>query len=231
MNIESVTEPSDWMIAYDERLPQRSKATMLSRAECRPRGLRPEFQLTEPPNVSRFFRVVRSYLDKKLALCGESEWSEAQERLTKREVRLTAKECTRLFFSDGLGHFQLAQEIDSFAPTLIEIQSVWQARQEEGWDGYDALPIMLTSRDDVIKFLHQLPSDLMQPDVVPENDGTLALEWQDGDSVFVISFQGLGKVIYAGDFDSGRRTRGHENLAKGIPQTIATILGAEFAST
>ena len=114
--------------------------------------------------------------------------------------------------------------------TFNELQSVWKARQKKGWDGYSALPIKRASRDDAFEFLRQLPSELIQPDVVPESDGTIALEWQRGDSVFVVSFQGSGKLIFAGDFDNGRRTRGHENLAKGVPQTIAAILGTEFIS-
>ena len=115
-------------------------------------------------------------------------------------------------------------------PIFIEIQAVWKARQKNDWDGYGALPIKRASREDAVEFLRQLPSELVQPEVVPENDGTLALEWQRGDSVFVVSFQGSGKLVYAGDFDNDRRLRGHENLAKGIPKTIATVLGTEFAS-
>jgi len=115
-------------------------------------------------------------------------------------------------------------------PIFFEIQAVWKARQKSDWDGYGALPIKRASREDAVEFLRQLPSELVQPEVVPENDGTLALEWQRGDSVFVVSFQGSGKLVYAGDFDNDRRLRGHENLAKGIPQTIAAVLGTEFAS-
>jgi hypothetical protein len=118
----------------------------------------------------------------------------------------------------------------NFFTIFQEVESVWMNRRQLGWDGYDALPIKKASAEDAKEFLRHLSQELLQPEIVPENEGTLALEWQQGDSVFVVSFQGSGKLVYAGDFDNGRRLRGYENLAKGIPQTIMAVLDAEFLS-
>lgn len=152
---------------------------------------------------------------------GRYDVEEWPSRLGEKVDRVERVEALRAARSNVFSHF---------LTTFLEVKSVWMDRRQSGWDGYGALPIKKASAEDAQEFLRQLSPEFVQPDVVPENDGTLALEWQRGDSVFGVSFQGSGKLVYAGDFDNGRRLRGHENLAKGVPQTIATVLGTEFAS-
>jgi hypothetical protein len=81
-----------------------------------------------------------------------------------------------------IGLLDFARPLHSFTPLITEIGAVWGERQNNDWDGYSASPINQSSREDAVGFVRRLPTKFIIPEVVPESDGTLALEWQNNDS-------------------------------------------------
>lgn len=66
------------------------------------------------------------------------------------------------------------------------------------WDGYGANPVFPESVIDAIASLDHLPPNSMEPDAVPEPDGTVALEWNRHKDVVVIGFRGSGMIEVSG---------------------------------
>jgi len=67
------------------------------------------------------------------------------------------------------------------------------------WDGHGAVPITYTMYRKAVSFMEAMPNSLPMPDVVPENDGELALEWDHprGQSLSVsLSSNGRLTVLY-----------------------------------
>lgn len=94
---------------------------------------------------------------------------------------------------------------------IDEIESVASECSEKNWDGYDAAPIHRDSVNAAIQFLHGLRISQPIPDVVPEPDGDLALEWEiDADNWLIISFHGTSFIHIAAKFGEGARFEGKE---------------------
>lgn len=69
---------------------------------------------------------------------------------------------------------------------------------EEDWDGYDAKPVLAEAIVHAIDFLINRLGDISYPEIVPEPDGQVALEWYGpGNSSFSISFDGNNNISYA----------------------------------
>ena len=80
-----------------------------------------------------------------------------------------------------------------------------------GWDGYQAKPVSQTALQKAQSILDDLPMWLPAPDVVPEADGEVAIEWDFGPNlIFSISVGESGKLHYAGLFGGGVERHGVE---------------------
>ena len=67
-----------------------------------------------------------------------------------------------------------------FGNKLDVINDLWSTAyecREEDWDGEDADPIHTWAVLTAERFIHVLPPDIPMPEVVPEPDGALGLEW------------------------------------------------------
>ncbi len=68
----------------------------------------------------------------------------------------------------------------------------------EDWDGYGALPLSIKSVEDGLQFVRLLPCDTPLPEVSPEPDGLLALEWTASKSRRLsVSFCESSRIAYA----------------------------------
>lgn len=100
---------------------------------------------------------------------------------------------------------------------------------EPGWDGGDADPVQADACRGAVRFVDLMPDGLKRPDVVPECDGELALEWESGaDRIFSIGFDTEG-INYAGFFGGRKKFRGQEEWGDVIPEEVATILVRHFS--
>ena len=81
----------------------------------------------------------------------------------------------------------------------------------EGWDGGDAEPVSKEACNRAERFIDMLPSNVIPPEVVPEADGKIALDWQiNANCIFSIGFDEK-RVNFAGYFGEERRVRGNVN--------------------
>lgn len=80
-----------------------------------------------------------------------------------------------------------------------EFDSIEADCGSRNWDGYNATPISHNALRSAWDYASSLPEEIPIPEVTPEPDGEIALEWYGKDgSVFSISF-GEGETIsYAG---------------------------------
>jgi hypothetical protein len=112
-----------------------------------------------------------------------------------------------------------------------ELIKVFEACSAKNWDGYGAEPISYSAISDAIAFAEKLPSSIPTPEVIPEPDGEVALEWYVAkDRMLVVGFDGSGKVTYSGIFGPGNTVAGSEHSAAIFSQTIVKSLENVFSS-
>lgn len=104
---------------------------------------------------------------------------------------------------------------------LSEVENLSEELSNENWDGYGATPISRDSAVEVQRFLKLLPPQIPMPEILPEPDGHIGLEWElDHDCWLILSFSGDGKIHYAGKFGGGVRTKGSEQFFFALPGEI-----------
>ena len=97
-----------------------------------------------------------------------------------------------------------ASALHSMAYATIE--EVRAECSKPNWDGYGARPISEAVAERARLFLDNLPSSLPAPDIVPESDGELAIEWHFGARrVFSVSIGKEGPLHFAGLFGEEER--------------------------
>ncbi len=93
------------------------------------------------------------------------------------------------------------------------------------WDGYGALPISAISYGDAASFLNALPTQLPVPEITPEIDGTIGLDWENGNfNTFTVILSGKGSIVYAGILGKGNTSHGTEIFDDSIPENIISII-------
>jgi hypothetical protein len=96
------------------------------------------------------------------------------------------------------------------ARAFADLARVAQECSEPGWDGYGARPITQEVRERAQAFLDDLPLWMQAPDIVPEADGQIAIEWYiAAEHVLSISIGDTGPLHYAARF-------GHEDEVHGV---------------
>jgi hypothetical protein len=92
---------------------------------------------------------------------------------------------------------------------------------QQGWDGYDALPVSIGTIAQALAFLDLLPSALPAPEISANPDGELAFEWSFGPRwLLTVSVNEFGRLSYAGLFGLAR-IHGTEWLLDSIPGPVA----------
>lgn len=92
--------------------------------------------------------------------------------------------------------------------------------EHRNWNGEDADPIPRAAFEEARAFLYKLPSTLPLPDVTPEPDGYLGLEWYANKLLlYSVSFNGQGALSCSGLFGS-TSIYGTYYLDDGIPGDI-----------
>lgn len=126
--------------------------------------------------------------------------------------RLYTDTIERLRNSETLGG-ALSRVLDS-------LKKVFQECGSSNWDGYGALPIARKAVAEAEEFLNMLPANIPMPEIVPEPNGEIAMEWRTGKrKTFIISLSGENEIIYAGLFGLNR-IRGREYFVNSIPHNI-----------
>ena len=114
---------------------------------------------------------------------------------------------------------------------LKVLQEVYQECLEPNWDGYNASPITHETYSEANKILKLIPPSFPLPDILPEPDGEIGLEWyKEKDFVFSISLGGKNIITYAGLFGKNNEVHGTEYFTDSIPKTILDFLRRLFPS-
>jgi len=102
-----------------------------------------------------------------------------------------------------------------------EFGSSYIAWLEDDWDGEGALPISTQVIANVNEFLFAIRDANMQPEIAPEADGYIQLEWyQSKNCLFSLSFGPSNILSYSGIFGEGRRVYGADEIREGVPDSI-----------
>ena len=103
---------------------------------------------------------------------------------------------------------------------LKELDKVFSECSVAKWDGYYAVPISSDAYEETIRFLKSLSPFIPPPEIVPEPDGELALEWSlSTNRFFIVGFKGDGIVTYSGLFAT-QKVYGKEHFIETLPQVI-----------
>lgn len=89
------------------------------------------------------------------------------------------------------------------------------------WDGYRAEPISQSTCNRAGVFLALLPTWMIAPDIVPESDGDIAVEWYAApERTFSISIGAIGPLHYAGLLGHEEEVHGVVPFTDNIPETL-----------
>lgn len=95
----------------------------------------------------------------------------------------------------------------------------------EGWDGYDARPIAPETLARAFRFLGGLPEWILAPDIVPEADGQIAIEWYLSPNLtYSVSIPPSGQLQFAGRFGE-EKLHGAAPHDSSIPESVLQMLG------
>ena len=107
-------------------------------------------------------------------------------------------------------------------------EMVMRSCSEEGWDGYDAVPVSWEGAYRVIKLISMLPDILPDPSLTPENDGGMALDWQVDKKIISISWDPQGrKYIFAYHVDE---LKGMGSFHQEVPEILLKAISKAYES-
>jgi hypothetical protein len=94
------------------------------------------------------------------------------------------------------------------------------------WDGYGADPIAGSCIDQVRVLINLLPATIPSPEITPNPNGTLTLDWETGDQALSLE---LGATRFSSFWESRRGTKTDEGaLGTALPEFVASALSAMF---
>jgi len=139
------------------------------------------------------------------------------------------KHCDVTHYFDN--ELDLKGTIDWTDNALKSLDEVYEECSEANWDGYDAAPISLEAYFEASKLLRIIPSSYPMPDILPEPNGEIGLEWyKDRGFSFVISVHGKNVITYVGLFGNNNETYGTEGFTNSVPKVVLNGLKRLFSN-
>ncbi len=131
------------------------------------------------------------------------------------------KALKRYYEEDIISELKKTETLGHLDEALQSLNEVFEECSEEGWDGYDALPITEEAYFAAIKLIKSLPvTAFPMPEVTPELNGEIGLEWyREERQVFVASVSGRNEIVYAGLFGVNK-SHGTEYFGDSLPSVI-----------
>jgi hypothetical protein len=139
------------------------------------------------------------------------------------------KHCDVTHYFDN--KLDLGGTIDWTDCALESLDEVYEECSKANWDGYDAAPISLEAYFEASKLLRIIPRSYPMPDILPEPDGEIGLEWyKDREFSFVISVCGKNIITYVGLFGKNNETYGAEDFTDSVPKVVLNGLKRLFSN-
>jgi hypothetical protein len=111
------------------------------------------------------------------------------------------------------------------ARAFADLARVAHECANERWDGYNAKAISVATCERVRAFLSDLPVWMPAPDVVPEADGEVAIEWYVApNQTLSISIGEAGPLHYAGLFGNNEEQHGVAQFIGSVPERISQLI-------
>ncbi|MCF7957174.1 MAG: hypothetical protein K9M57_01860 [Phycisphaerae bacterium] len=101
-----------------------------------------------------------------------------------------------------------------------ELNDIYAECSEKNWDGYGAKPVHKSIRKIVEIFLNKLPEDIPNPELSPDPDGEISLEWCIAKKKMAsISIGKQGRIAYA-FLNEEKRSSGLDLFENKIPESF-----------
>lgn len=97
-----------------------------------------------------------------------------------------------------------------------------------GWDGEDALPVSVESASVASVLIDALPDNVIAPEVTPEIDGRISLDWNLGKNRILSVSISSEMLIYAA-IVGNRKIHGETTSVYELPQEIKDLLPGYFS--
>jgi hypothetical protein len=124
------------------------------------------------------------------------------------------------FYDDAISEWRKAETLGRLDEVISSIDELCRECSIEGWDGYDAPPVAGDACDEAKRFIKSLPVNFPMPEIVPEPNGGIGLEWSKGNRlIFVASVSGKNEIVYAGLYGMNK-SHGTEYFGDILPQAI-----------
>ncbi|HVY22291.1 MAG TPA: hypothetical protein VG962_02970 [Steroidobacteraceae bacterium] len=105
--------------------------------------------------------------------------------------------------------------------SFTKLASIASDCSQPAWDGYAAKAISKETINRTIEFLNDLPIWMEAPDVVPESDGDIAIEWYLAPNrIYSVSIGAKGPLHFSGLFGPDKERHGVEAFDGKISEDI-----------
>lgn len=133
------------------------------------------------------------------------------------------------FFRPAFLRLREADTWNRIAPCVEALQEIYAESSSSNWDGYGAEAVTAGAVDEVFALLNSLPRSLPRPELTPEPDGSMALEWENGPNRLIsLSVNGKGVIVYAGLIGKGSKAHGMEVFNDSLPENLVAYINRIF---
>ena len=131
------------------------------------------------------------------------------------------KDLKRFYEEDIVSKLKITETLGYIDEALQSLNEVFVECSEEGWDGYDALPITKNAYIEAKRLIESLPvTSFPMPEVTPEPNGEIELEWyREKRQIFIAGVSGRNEIVYAGLFGVNK-AHGTEYFGDSLPSVI-----------
>lgn len=114
------------------------------------------------------------------------------------------------------------RNIDPLLETFAETSA-------QGWDGYEARPVVNATVNKAWQFIQTLPAHLPDPEISADPDGDIALDWMESrDRMLSVSIRDNGDLHYAGVFGRSK-VHGVDSFDDAIPEVLLQAIARVYA--
>ncbi len=127
----------------------------------------------------------------------------------------------RLWFDQTLPELMRADTWNRLGDSIFSLRDIHAECAVGNWDGYGAKAISAGAFEEAFAILNALPMRMRLPELTPEPDGSIGMEWENGPArILALSVNGTGVVVYAGMLGKGSKAHGTEVFNDSLPESI-----------